>query len=64
MKKHLHTFSAFTLVEIIVVIAIIATIGVSVSQLNFNLVNDKKKLERYTYEIVSNLEQIRNDIFL
>lgn len=57
MKKN----EAFTLIEILVWIAIIALILIWSTQLNFNYSNNKQKLEIFTNSVISEIERVRNN---
>ena len=62
MKKISNT--AFTLIELMVVIAIIAILILGSNFLNFNKVSNKQKLDTKTIRIVSQIEEIRNNSLL
>lgn len=55
---------AVTLIELIVWIGIITFIAIGASQLNFNTLNNRQKLEIFSNNIISQFEQIRNDALL
>jgi len=55
---------AFTLVELLVVIAIIWILAFWISQIDFNSLSNKQKIERYTNTIKSNIENVRNKALL
>ena len=62
MKKNNH--NAFTLIELMVVIGIIAILILGSNFLNFNKVSNKQKLDTKTIRIVSQIEEIRNNSLL
>lgn len=62
MKK--NSRHAFTLIEILVVIAIISIIMLWASKINFNAISDKQRLNRIMILTMSNIETIRNNSLL
>ena len=62
MKKKLN--NAFTLIELLIVISIIAIIIWGINFLNFNKHWNKYKLETKAIKIVSQIEEIRNNALL
>lgn len=63
MKKN-KTHSAFTLIELMVIIAIIWIMAWLGSQINLNKISDKNKLIIFNNSIVSQFETFRNNILL
>lgn len=59
MKKNKKLFW-FTLVELVLVIAIIWILAIWVSQISFTSLSDKENLEKFTNKIISNFEEVRN----
>lgn len=62
MKK--FSSNAFTLIELMVVIAIIAMIILSSNFMSFNNVSNKQKLETKAVNITNNIEEIVNNALL
>ena len=62
MRK--NNFNAFTLIELMVVIAIIAILILGSNFLSFNKVSNKQKLETNVIRINSHFEEIRNNALL
>jgi len=62
MKK--KNFNAFTLIELMVVISIIAILILGSNFLSFNKVSNKQKLETKIIRINSHFEEIRNNALL
>lgn len=56
--------NAFTLIELLIVILIIAILILGSNFLNFNKVSNKQKLDTKTIQIVSQIEEIRNNALL
>ena len=56
--------SWFTLIEILVVIVIIAILALWVSNINFNAISDKQRLDKDIIKIISQIETIRNNSIL
>ncbi len=56
--------SAFTLIELLTVIAITTIIALWVSRLNFNTISDKQNLDRHVTKVVAYFETIRNNALL
>ena len=63
MKKN-KILTAFTLIELMVIIVIIWILIVGWSQINLNTITDKNKIEIFTNSIISQFETIRNDTLL
>jgi len=61
MRKNTINYFWFTLIEILVAIAIVAIIALSSTKFNFNNVSNKQKLKTFNNNIVSNIEIIRNN---
>jgi len=62
MRK--NNFNAFTLIELMVVIAIVAMLILGSNFLSFNKVSNKQKLETKIIRINSHFEEIRNNALL
>ncbi len=55
---------AFTLLEIMVVIALMWILAIWVTNLNFNSIWDKQRLDWFFYEIKTNIETIKNNALI
>jgi prepilin-type N-terminal cleavage/methylation domain-containing protein len=55
---------AFTLLEIMVVIALIWIISFSITKINFNILSDKQRLNWFFYKVKSNIETIENNALI
>ena len=55
---------AFTLLEIMVVIALIWIIAFAVSKFNFNGLTNRQKLDSFFYKIKTNIETIQNNALI
>ena len=55
---------AFTLIELLVAIAIISIIILWTSNINFNKISDKQKLEWFFYKIKTNIETVANNALI
>jgi len=60
MKKN----KAFTLIELMIVIAIIWIIAVSASNFSFNQLSDRQRLDWFFYKIKTNIEEIQNNALI
>lgn len=56
--------TGFTLIELMVVIAIIAFMALAITQIDFNRMSDNQRVDLFTNEIVSKLETIRNNALI
>lgn len=54
----------FTLLELMVVIALIWVIIIWISKLNFNSLSDKQRLDWFFYKIKTNIETTRNNVLI
>ncbi len=61
MKKNKINFSWFTLIELMVSVAIIGIIALWSTSLNFNKLSNREKLKINNNKIVSTIETIRNN---
>ncbi len=59
MKKNI--IKAFTLVELLIVIALISIIFLTMSSLDFSSLSDKQKAEIFASKVVSKIEEARNN---
>ena len=55
---------AFTLIEMIIVLLIIGILSIWITNINFNKISWKQKLETFTNKLVSNFETVRNNALL
>ncbi len=62
MQKTLY--SAFTLIELLIVITIITIIAFWITQVSFNTIWDKQKLDTTITKIVSNIETVRSNALM
>jgi len=62
MKKNKN--KAFTLIEILVWITIVSILIIWISNINFNTISEKKRLDRSIIKIVSQIETVRNNSLL
>ena len=66
MKKQLpkNIYTAFTLIELLLIITIITISVVWVNQLNFNFLTEKQKLDIFVHKIQVGFEEIRSNALL
>lgn len=62
MKK--QKIKAFTLIELMVVIALIWIIALWISNINFNNLSDRQILDWFFYKIKTNIETIKNNALI
>lgn len=55
---------AFTLLEIMVVIALIWILVIWATNINFNSISDKQRLDWFFYKIKTNIESIKNNVLI
>lgn len=56
--------NAFTLIELMVAITLIAIIAIWSSNLNFNALSDRQKLDGFFYKIKTNIETVMNNALI
>jgi prepilin-type N-terminal cleavage/methylation domain-containing protein len=65
MKKNNYKLTtAFTLIELMITIAIIAIIILSLNNIDFNKMSSNQRLDMFTNSIITNIENIRNNALL
>ena len=64
MKKLKINYFWFTLIELMVVIAIIWILAIWATKFNFNKLSNSEKLKNFNSSIVSNIEYIRNNALM
>ena len=62
--KGKNKISAFTLIELIVVIAVIWVIALWVTRIDFNRVSDQQRIDIFTNEVASKIETVRNNALI
>ncbi len=55
---------AFTLLELMVVIALIWIMALSISKLNFNSLSDRQRIDWFFYKIKTDIETTQNNAFI
>jgi len=61
IKKGKNTGSGFTLIEVLVVIAVTAVLAIGVANINWNRLTDKQKVTIFKNRVISDVETIRNN---